>query len=259
MALVLTSISSIQELCRTEHEQIYLQRAFWLLYSIEKFYSLRLGRYSVRIFPLIIPQDLTSNVNVWKRIEDDSIDHQPPTQVPGRRNSSPFSQLWDVHEVELDRLLLQCRFAKICHLITKQLYTPSGLQKSPSQLSCSISQLSALLKQWKDSIPSSHKPLDAGTSSNYPHALSSATQECLHLSYQYYEALLAIHGRWQLTDPFHLTAEDMKSFGQSRETCSSVARMALLMSSEIRLKELFSDWSVLFCISLARGLTANLL
>ena len=153
-----------------------------------------------------------------------------------------FSQLWAVHEVELGRLLLQCRFAKICHLITKQLYTPSGLQKSPSELSCSISQLSALLKEWKDSTPSSHKPLDVGTSSNYPHALSSATQECLHLSYQYYEALLAIHGRWQLTDPLHLTAEDNISLSRSRETCSSVARMVLLMSSEIRLKELFSDW-----------------
>jgi hypothetical protein len=62
------------------------------------------------------------------------------------------------------------------------------------------------------------------------------------MSYQYYEALLAIHGRWQLTDPLHLTAEDNISLSRSREACSSVARMVLLMSSEIRLKELFSDW-----------------
>ncbi|RKF78995.1 Fumonisin cluster-specific transcription factor FUM21 [Golovinomyces cichoracearum] len=225
IGLELHNINMIQKLCDNEKSKSELQRAFWLYYSIEKPHSLRLGHYSM--------------------IDDDLLNHQPPREELKLEQDSTTSSGKCVMGIEDGNvLLLQCRFAKICSLIITKLYAPYSLRKSPSELFNSIFQLGGMLKHWKDSLPSSTRPLDLTSASTFVPELCKASQEQLNLSYQYYEALWAIHGRWRLCNPLQMTDEDMGHMATSREICSNVARMVLNTSGEFRIANLLSHWSI---------------
>lgn len=223
--LELHSIVLLSDLCNSEQEKLDLQRAYWLFYSIEKSHSLRLGKYSL--------------------IDDNFLDHQPPSHVMKTDLLSPNSSSEGLQNTDFDDLLLlQCQFAKICSLITTKLYSSHGLRKSPTELFNSMFQLGGMLKHWKDSIPISSRPLDLSSASTFVPELCRASQERIASSYQYYEALLAIHGRWRLCNPLRMTDEDMAHMSTSREICLNVARMVLHTSSEFRIATLLSDWSL---------------
>ncbi|KAI1002991.1 hypothetical protein K3495_g5210 [Podosphaera aphanis] len=225
MALQIHQMSSIQRLSDTQPLKIDLQRAFWLYYSIEKPHALRLGQYSM--------------------INDDLLDHQPPKKQFKSEVLSPGTPENTIEDAEYDDiLLLQCRFAKICSLIITKLYSPNGLRKSPSELFNSMFQLGGMLKHWKDFIPLSCRPLDLSSASTFVPELCIASQERLDLSFQYYEALLAIHGRWQLCNPLQMSLDDMTHLATSREICLNVAKMVLHTSSELRVTRILSHWAI---------------
>ncbi|KHJ32257.1 hypothetical protein EV44_g5383 [Erysiphe necator] len=225
IGLKLYSLKSIENLSDTEQSKIELQRAFWLYYAIEKPHALRIGQFSM--------------------IDDSFIDYQPP--IVKLKYENPITVAQDEYYRDTgqeDLLLLQCRFAKTCSLITTKLYTPHGLQKTPSELYNSIFQLGGMLKHWKDSIHASIRPLDLSSASTFVPELCKASQEQLVLSYQYYEALWAIHGRWRLCNPSHMSDEDVSRMVTSRDLCLNVARMVLNLSSEFRISTLLSHWSI---------------
>ncbi|CCU75572.1 powdery mildew-specific hypothetical protein [Blumeria hordei DH14] len=239
--LELHCIVSLADLCNSEQEKLDLQRAYWLFYSIEKSHSLRLGKYSVCAPKIAVAGTLLIS---YQLIDDNFLDHQPPSHVI-KTDLSPNSSSEGHQNTDFDDLLLlQCQFAKICSLITTKLYSSHGLRKSPTELFNSMFQLGGMLKHWKDSIPISSRPLDLSSASTFVPELCRASQERLASSYQYYEALLAIHGRWRLCNPLRMTDEDMAHMSTSREICLNVARMVLHTSSEFRIATLLSDWSL---------------
>ncbi|TQS34854.1 hypothetical protein Golomagni_04748 [Golovinomyces magnicellulatus] len=225
LGLELHNINMIQKLCDNEKSKSELQRAFWLYYSIEKPHSLRLGHYSM--------------------IDDDLLNHQPLREELKHEQTLPTSSIKCGVGIENGNvLLLQCRFAKICSLIITKLYAPYSLRKSPSELFNSIFQLGGMLKHWKDSLPLPTRPLDLTSASTFVPELCKASQGQLNLSYQYYEALWAIHGRWRLCNPLQMTDEDMGHMATSREICSNVARMVLNTCGEFRIANILSHWSI---------------
>lgn len=145
-------------------------------------------------------------------------------------------------QAEIDHLLLNAQFIKIYHMITKQIFTPFGLRKSPAQLSRCVTKLHALLTEWRVSIPLGYRPLGSGLS-KCPIGDYRATHECLSWSYQYYEALLAVNGRWRLVDPTPLAiVEEVNVARNGQVICLDITKMYPQISSEIQMKTLLSDW-----------------
>ncbi|KAL2273323.1 hypothetical protein FJTKL_04787 [Diaporthe vaccinii] len=108
------------------HQREQLQGAFWLLYCLEKPFSLYSGHPSI--------------------LNDEFIDYDPPNMPSPanlRRKNAEFQQLSN-HQA----LHVQCEYAKICDKIAKDLFGQISLRNSTSRNIQTANQIIRLLNRW---------------------------------------------------------------------------------------------------------------
>jgi len=168
-------------------------------------------------------------------IDDDLIAYSSP---PQRRASSTTSFTeytgWD---------LVHYRYARLCSVIVKKLYSQSSLKMSVMGVAASIARLSGMLEAWRLSIPAAYRPQFC-SGSGIPEKSKKAWDTCIQndILLKYAEAVFAIH-RWAIIVPeAKVGPELMNSYTSSKEQCVELAKGVLRMTHGLRVHRLEVDW-----------------
>ncbi|KAK2605529.1 hypothetical protein N8I77_008360 [Diaporthe amygdali] len=121
LTLKLNRISSVRALASSQQEYQLLLRLFWVVYSLEKPLTMRLGRFS--------------------SIDDDLIDYSP-------RMAQPLSE--DDTNGQSGLFLHFCEHAKLCSMVVKQLYGITKSRERRNEIQDMFHSLDTLLQSWKD-------------------------------------------------------------------------------------------------------------
>ncbi|RYP49679.1 hypothetical protein DL768_004652 [Monosporascus sp. mg162] len=195
-----------------EHEQIQLQRAFWLFYCIEKPQCLYSGRPSM--------------------LDDDFIDYSPPDNACsapyGRRDGSHISR--DEHDW------------------VTSLFGQHGLREPINTTMRTVNQLLDLLNRWAEinvTSPRTYGMREDGI--RRTHAILS--RRMAHI-YQSCTAKFIIHGRClQIRDELRSQA-GMDIYNRCQEECLDTARNLIQTISDMSFEKLLADMYVNFCPNL---------
>lgn len=140
------------------------QRVLWILYTIEKDFSNRVGRPSV--------------------VDDEEIDFDIPLTPSNDEKGIHCRSLGDT---KFYPFRARCSLARIASRIYRELYATAARVKTTNERLQSISRLDAELQEWKESVPEELRPehtLQCDPDDRFPIVL-------LHL--QYYNFLVNIH------------------------------------------------------------------
>ncbi|KAL8880242.1 MAG: hypothetical protein Q9198_002312 [Flavoplaca austrocitrina] len=168
-------------------------------------------------------------------IHDDIIVYEPPSRV-ANLDLCDFedSNDWDLHVVNY-------RYARLCSIIIKTLYSHASLEKSPSECMASIRHLSTLLDAWRQSIPASFRPNSEVnlTDSAGLHQISRIQSD---LGLKLAEASFAIH-RWSI---MRVTRSEQTAAGHaaSRDSCVAAAKAVLVLTQTLRHHDSALEWYV---------------
>ncbi|KAF2196663.1 hypothetical protein GQ43DRAFT_435816 [Delitschia confertaspora ATCC 74209] len=202
------------------NHQTEIEGIFWLLYSIEKPFTLRTGGHTM--------------------IDDNMIAYTAPT----KRRASISSTLSDYTGWDL----LHYRYARLCSVIIKTLYTQSSKELTACSLIDIIARLNTMLESWRMSIPPGYRPeirIQSSTNSTNnselgkqqiktPRAWDSCIQNDIFLKYA--EAAFAIH-RWGVVIEESRLGSDLslkEKYEESGRMCVEVAKGVLRMVGRLR-------------------------
>ena len=123
-------------------------------------------------------------------IHDDLIVYRPPSkgQIPSACHSEDCYS-WDLR-------LVNYRYARLCSIIVKTLYSHASLKMIPSESTASIKRLSTMLNAWRLSIPAKFRPNSEVNLTEQP-TLPQGTCIQSDLGLKHAEASLAIR-RWAI-------------------------------------------------------------
>ncbi len=168
-------------------------------------------------------------------IHDDLIVYRPPSkgQIPSACDSEDCYS-WDLR-------LVNYRYARLCSIIVKTLYSHASLKLIPSESMASIKRLSTMLNAWKLSIPAKFRPNSEVNLTEQP---TSPQGTCIQsdLGLKHAEASLAIH-RWAIIGvrvDQHITAD----YTASRDECVATAKAVLVSTQTFRVYDSETDWYV---------------
>lgn len=168
-------------------------------------------------------------------IHDDLIVYRLPSK--GQYPSACDSE--DCHSWDLR--LVYYRYARLCSIIMKTLYSHASLKMSPSESMASIKRLSTMLNAWRLSIPARFRPSSEFNLTAQP-APPPVTCIQFDLELKHAEASFAIH-RWAIIGvrpDQHSTAD----YTASRDECVATAKAVLVSTPTFRLRESETDWYV---------------
>ncbi|KAF2802757.1 uncharacterized protein BDZ99DRAFT_503718 [Mytilinidion resinicola] len=196
------------------HQQ-EIQRLFWLLYSIEKPFTLRFGGHSM--------------------IDDDLVVFPAPSK---RRDSMiPAIDLRSGWEV------VSYRYARLCSVIVKTIYSHAALRMSRSETLAAIDRLSKMLEAWRMSIPVAYRP---DCNLDLPACQNRSWDTCIQsdIFLKFAEASFAIH-RWAVIQ--HNVVQDATAtYSSSRDQCIELAKGVLHWTHYFRVDDHELDWHRIF-------------
>jgi hypothetical protein len=134
--------------------------------------------------------------------------------------------------------IVNYRYARLCSVIVKTLYSHASLRLTGPEVSAAIERLSGMLDAWRLSIPVAfrpHRELDSLVC--HEHAEDAMIRSCISLRYA--EASLAIH-RWILAT----SGRDLKApsvYASSRAQCIIIAKRVLSAAHSCR-TDSGTDW-----------------
>ena len=141
--------------------------------------------------------------------------------------------------------LVHYRYARLCSVIVKTLYTQSSPRMNAKGVAASVARLSGMLEAWRLSIPVAYRPQflsDSGVPEKHKKTWDTCIQNDILLRYA--EAVFAIH-RWAVIVPeTKIGPELMERYQSSREQCMEVAKDVLRMTHGLRVHRLEVDWYV---------------
>ncbi|RYO90203.1 hypothetical protein DL766_002739 [Monosporascus sp. MC13-8B] len=203
-----------------EHEQIQLQRAFWLFYCIEKPQCLYSGRPSM--------------------LDDDFIDYSPPENACsapyGGGDASHISRDDPDWVAKCEWLQIQCQYAKICNRISKSLFGQRGLQEPINTTMRTVNQLLDLLNGWAEINITS--PRTYGMREDGIHREHAIPARRMAYIYQICTAKFIIHGRClQIRDELRSQA-GMDIYNRCQDECLNTARNLIQTISDMSFEKL---------------------
>ncbi|RYP64727.1 hypothetical protein DL770_009139 [Monosporascus sp. CRB-9-2] len=217
-----------------EHEQIQLQRAFWLFYCIEKPQCLYSGRPSM--------------------LDDDFIDYSPvenACSAPyGRGDTGHISRDEPDWVTKCEWLRAQCQYAKICNRISKSLFGQRGLREPINTTMRTVNQLLDLLNCWAENNIASTRTY--GMREDRIHRRHATLARQTAYIYQSCTAKFIIHGRClQIRDELRSQA-GMDIYNRCQEECLNTARNLIQTISDMSFEKLLADIKDRRILNLAR-------
>lgn len=124
---------------------------------------------------------------------------------------------------------IRYRYAKLCSLIAKDLYSQRASMKPRREMLSTIKNLQQALAAWLMSVPSKYRPTRTASS------WTCSSEECIRLDIEdkYYEAALAIH-RWSLVYA-GLDRGFEEDCSTSRKSCLETAKSVLSRTQAVNL------------------------
>ncbi|KAH7340062.1 hypothetical protein BKA66DRAFT_577245 [Pyrenochaeta sp. MPI-SDFR-AT-0127] len=188
------------------------ERVFWILYSIEKPYALRFGSHSM--------------------IDDDLLTYHAPSQIKSSSTSLSADNYsgWEI---------VNYRYARLCSVIVKTLYSRATLKIGPSGTAASISRLTSMLEAWRMSIPMAYRPKSSAEFRERPEQ-SSDFGRAMTIFFNYAEASFAIH-RWAIATTTY-DPDSSSTYISSRDECVAVAKRVLSATHSFSVNDAEMEW-----------------
>lgn len=168
-------------------------------------------------------------------IHDDLIVYEPPSRVANLDLcDSEDSNDWDLR-------IVNYRYARLCSIIIKTLYSHASLKQCPLECMASIRHLSTMLNAWKLSIPASFRP-NSEVNSTESAGLHQVNRIQSDLGLKLAEASFAIH-RWSI---MRVTVSEVIAAGHaaSRDSCVAAAKAVLVLTQTLRSHNSTMEWYV---------------
>ncbi|EKG19878.1 Transcription factor fungi [Macrophomina phaseolina MS6] len=192
----------------SEEEAECLRTIFWIVYSIEKPFAMRFG------LPMMI--------------DDDFIALPPPVKRRGNAQSNAFidNTGWEV---------IRYRYARLCALIVKALYSRNSLRQSPQGTLRSLASLHKTLESWRESLPGSYQ---SGSPTH------GADRIRLEVTLQYLEAMMAIH-RWAVWWKASIPTTALSQYSSSVRESTDAAKDVLRLTQTVEVHHPDLDWPLI--------------
>lgn len=168
-------------------------------------------------------------------IHDDLIVYRPPSK-------GQISNVCDSEDCyRRDLRLVNYRYARLCSIIVKTLYSHASLKMSPSESMKSLRRLSTMLNAWRLSIPARFRPNSEVDLTDSP-ALSQGCFIQSDLGLKHAEASFAIH-RWAIME-IPVSQFTTADYIVSRDECVATAKAVIISTQGFRVHDSEMDWYV---------------
>lgn len=165
-------------------------------------------------------------------IDDDLLTYHAPSKNKFT-NASPSSSSYTGWEI------INYRYARLCSVVVKTLYSRASLRTSPSETAEGITRLSNMLEAWRISIPKAYRPKSSAEIRERPERLAGFGEEAdIFLSYA--EVSFAIH-RWAIATTAYVPGPS-SAYVSSRDECVAVAKRVLHATHSFSVRDAELEW-----------------
>jgi Fungal specific transcription factor domain/Fungal Zn(2)-Cys(6) binuclear cluster domain len=212
-------------------EQRERNRTFWVIYCLDKTVALRCGR------PCILDDaDISCPFPRAPRSGQGDIAVGAAESAKGR-------------QVDFDFFLCYARYARICGIVAKDLYSATGLSKSCDELTSRAAELLEEINTWKQTIPDDFRPGKRFRPSTLPDHVGMIGGLALHFGYSY--IICAVYRRFSTLFERGGQSGELRQrriFASSITAVNSMeaARSMILMTKHLDIESYSPAWYVLW-------------